>query len=145
MTKQRVFGRFLRSCRGKLSLREFANNSNISHTYIEALEKGKRPYSKVTLEILIKLAAASGCGIDKLLNMLIDDCSAQLKFKSKILNAPDVGVVFGMTEEFYRKNHLPIPDIEHIIINSFYNFEGEPVTPNIKKKLYALMKTLFEK
>lgn len=63
-------GKFLREKRGKISLRDFARKLDISHTYLDSLEKGydsrnKKPV-RVTVDTLSKIANALNEPLDKL-------------------------------------------------------------------------------
>ena len=64
-------GNFLREKRGETSLRDFAKKLDISHTYLDSLEKGydsrnKKPL-RVTVDTLSKIAKA----LDEPLNKLV--------------------------------------------------------------------------
>ena len=63
-------GNFLREKRGEMSLRDFANKLDISHTYLDSLEKGydsrnKKPV-RVTVDTLSKIAKALNEPLEKL-------------------------------------------------------------------------------
>ena len=63
-------GNFLREKRGEMSLRDFANKLDISHTYLDSLEKGydsrnKKPV-RVTVDTLSKIAKALDEPLEKL-------------------------------------------------------------------------------
>lgn len=63
-------GNFLKEKRGSASLRDFANKLDISHTYLDSLEKGydgrnKKPV-RVTVDILSKIAKALDEPLEKL-------------------------------------------------------------------------------
>lgn len=63
-------GNFLKEKRGSISLRDFANKLDISHTYLDSLEKGydnrnKKPV-RVTVDILSKIAKALNEPLEKL-------------------------------------------------------------------------------
>lgn len=63
-------GNFLKEKRGSSSLRDFANKLEISHTYLDSLEKGydgrnKKPV-RVTVDILSKIAKALNEPLEKL-------------------------------------------------------------------------------
>lgn len=63
-------GNFLKEKRGNTSLRDFANKLDISHTYLDSLEKGydnrNKKSVRVTVDILSKIAKALGEPIEKL-------------------------------------------------------------------------------
>lgn len=63
-------GNFLKEKRGEMSLRDFANKLDISHTYLDSLEKGydsrnKKPV-RVTVDTLSKIAKALNEPLEKL-------------------------------------------------------------------------------
>ncbi len=63
-------GDFLKEKRGNMSLRDFANKLNISHTYLDSLEKGydnrnKKPV-RITVDTLSKIAQALNEPLEKL-------------------------------------------------------------------------------
>jgi len=63
-------GIFLKEKRGTMSLRDFANKLDISHTYLDSLEKGydnrnKKPV-RVTVDTLSKIAQALNEPLEKL-------------------------------------------------------------------------------
>ena len=63
-------GNFLREKRGEMSLRDFANKLDISHTYLDSLEKGydsrnKKPV-RITVDTLSKIAKALYEPLEKL-------------------------------------------------------------------------------
>lgn len=64
-------GKRLREKRGSYSLREFASMLNISHTYLDSLEKGVNPKTgkkpRISLELVEKLAEALNVAPDYLL------------------------------------------------------------------------------
>ena len=74
-------GNFIREYRGKISLRDFAEKCNISHTHLDSIEKGIDPRTgkpvKVTVETLKKIANAMNMTINDLLvqsgDVKIDD------------------------------------------------------------------------
>lgn len=63
-------GIFLKEKRGSMSLRDFANKLDISHTYLDSLEKGydnrNKKSVRVTVDILSKIAKALDEPIEKL-------------------------------------------------------------------------------
>lgn len=63
-------GNFLKEKRGSMSLRDFANKLDISHTYLDSLEKGydnrnKKPV-RVTVDTLSKISKALDEPLEKL-------------------------------------------------------------------------------
>lgn len=63
-------GDFLKEKRGNMSLRDFANKLDISHTYLDSLEKGydnrnKKPV-RITVDTLSKIAQALNEPLEKL-------------------------------------------------------------------------------
>lgn len=63
-------GKFLQEKQGRLSLRDFAKKLDISHTYLDSLEKGydnrsKKPV-RITVDTLSKIAQALDEPIEKL-------------------------------------------------------------------------------
>lgn len=63
-------GDFLREKQGSLSLREFAKKLDISHTYLDSIEKGydnrtKKPV-RITVDTLSKIALALDVPLEKL-------------------------------------------------------------------------------
>lgn len=63
-------GNFLKAKRGNMSLRDFANKLDISHTYLDSLEKGydnrnKKPV-RVTVDTLSKISKALDEPLEKL-------------------------------------------------------------------------------
>ena len=67
---ENMLGNFLKEKQGKQSLREFAKKLDISHTYLDNLEKGydgrsKKPV-RVTVDTLSKIAEALDEPLDKL-------------------------------------------------------------------------------
>lgn len=63
-------GNFLKEKRGEMSLRDFSNKLDISHTYLDSLEKGydsrnKKPV-RITVDTLSKIAKALNEPLEKL-------------------------------------------------------------------------------
>lgn len=63
-------GNFLKEKRGNMSLRDFANKLDISHTYLDSLEKGydnrnKKPV-RITVDTLSKISKALNEPLEKL-------------------------------------------------------------------------------
>ena len=66
-------GTFLKEKRGSMSLRDFANKLDISHTYLDSLEKGydnrtKKPV-RITVDTLSKIAKALNEPLEKLVSL----------------------------------------------------------------------------
>ena len=63
-------GNFLKEKRGNMSLRDFANKLDISHTYLDSLEKGydnrNKKSVRITVDTLSKIAKALDEPIEKL-------------------------------------------------------------------------------
>lgn len=71
MNSTNYIGEYIRKWRGNMSLREFAEKCNISHTHLDSIEKGYDPRTnrpvKVTVETLKKIASAMNMTINDLL------------------------------------------------------------------------------
>lgn len=66
-------GKFLKEKQGELSLRDFAQKLDISHTYLDSLEKGydnrtKKPV-RITVDTLSKIADALEEPLEKLVSL----------------------------------------------------------------------------
>lgn len=66
-------GKFLQEKQGNLSLRDFAKKLDISHTYLDSLEKGydnrsKKPV-RITVDTLSKIAEALDEPLEKLVSL----------------------------------------------------------------------------
>lgn len=64
-------GDYIKNYRGNMSLRDFAEKCNISHTHLDSIEKGCDPRTnkpvKITVDTLKKIAAAMNMSINDLL------------------------------------------------------------------------------
>jgi len=99
-----ILGKFIRKRRGDASLREFAEKCGLSHTFLDAIEKGYNPQTKkpvsVTLDTLLGLAKGAGVDPGELVSLVTDDV---------ISNKPsnkDVDIIPFISEDSFVK--LPI-------------------------------------
>ena len=64
-------GEFIKKYRGNMSLREFADKCDISHTHLDSIEKGYDPRTgkpvRVTVDTLKKIANAMNMSVNDLL------------------------------------------------------------------------------
>lgn len=83
-------GNFIKKYRGEMSLREFAEKCDISHTHLDSIEKGVDPRTgkpvRVTIETLKKIAKAMGMSINDLLIQSGDVKIEELNFEESNLN-----------------------------------------------------------
>lgn len=100
-----ILGRRIREARGDLSLRDFAQKCNISHTHLDSLEKGVDPRTgkrvKVGLETLKKIAKAAGFSIDYLTGDAKDKKGLNKpSLNARLKNDPDFSKqLYEITEE----------------------------------------------
>ncbi len=90
-------GKFLIEKQGGMSLREFAKRLDISHTYLDSLEKGydnrtKKPV-RITVDTLSKIAEALGEPLEKLVSL-----SRNEDYTSVNVNNMDVAFASGIKE-----------------------------------------------
>ncbi len=90
-------GKFLIEKQGGMSLREFAKRLDISHTYLDSLEKGydnrtKKPV-RITVDTLSKIAEALGEPLEKLVSL-----SRNQDYTSVNVNNMDVAFASGIKE-----------------------------------------------
>lgn len=91
---ENMLGNFLKEKQGTQSLREFAKKLDISHTYLDNLEKGydgrtKKPV-RITVDTLSKIAEALDEPLDKLVAY-----SKNEDYVPKEINMNDVDVAFA--------------------------------------------------
>lgn len=114
-------GKFLREKRGETSLRDFAKKLDISHTYLDSLEKGydsrnKKPL-RVTVDTLSKIAKALDEPLNKLvaysenkdyLPEKIDENKINVAFSSGFdgLNETNKNIIQGTIEGLLAKQKL---------------------------------------
>ncbi|WP_425057659.1 hypothetical protein SCACP_21790 [Sporomusa carbonis] len=95
-------GEFVRTTRGKRSLREFAKQCGISHTHLDSIEKGYDPRTgkkvSLTIETLEKLAKGLNTDTDFLVKLSLDS---------------DNGVIFpnAINSNIQYKHSEPIVDL----------------------------------
>lgn len=90
-------GKFLIEKQGGMSLREFAKRLDISHTYLDSLEKGydnrtKKPV-RITVDTLSKIAEALDEPLEKLVSL-----SRNEDYTSVNVNNMDVAFASGIKE-----------------------------------------------
>lgn len=77
MDYKNSLGNRIRELRGKMSLRDFADVMDISHTYLNNLEKGLDPRTQkpvnVTVDVLIRIATKLNIDPHYLLDLAITD------------------------------------------------------------------------
>nr|DAJ09139.1 MAG TPA: helix-turn-helix protein [Caudoviricetes sp.] len=109
-------GNFLREKRGSTSLRDFAKKLDISHTYLDSIEKGydsrnKKPL-RITVDTLSKIAKALDEPLDKLVaysenkdyNPQIGDIYMHLAKEAQDLNLDkeDVDYIINLYKKYKR-------------------------------------------
>lgn len=69
-------GKFIKTIRGDVSLRDFAKLCGISHTHLDSIEKGVDPRTnktvRPTVETLYKISIGAGVSLIKLVELCID-------------------------------------------------------------------------
>lgn len=119
-------GNFLREKRGETSLRDFAKKLDISHTYLDSLEKGydsrnKKPL-RVTVDTLSKIAKA----LDEPLNKLVAYSENKDYIPEKIeIDADKINI--GLS----KKDYNPPTKEQQAKIEEFARFV---LKDNLKKK-----------
>jgi transcriptional regulator with XRE-family HTH domain len=110
MIKKELFcmnyiGNFIKKYRGDMSLREFAEKCDISHTHLDSIEKGYDPRTgkpvRVTVDTLKKIASAMNMSVNDLLIQSGDVKIEELNFdnatfnkiENKITKIPVLGVI----------------------------------------------------
>lgn len=90
-------GEYIRKYRGDMSLRDFADKCEISHTHLDSIEKGIDPRTgkpvKVTVETLKKIASAMNMTINDLLIKSGDVKIEDLVFDNATLVDIDTNIV----------------------------------------------------
>lgn len=98
-------GNFIKKYRGDMSLREFAEKCDISHTHLDSIEKGYDPRTgkpvRVTVDTLKKIASAMNMSVNDLLIQSGDVKIEELNFdnatfnkiENKITKIPVLGVI----------------------------------------------------
>ena len=98
-------GDFIKKYRGDMSLREFAEKCDISHTHLDSIEKGYDPRTgkpvRVTVDTLKKIASAMNMSVNDLLIQSGDVKIEELNFdnatfnkiENKITKIPVLGVI----------------------------------------------------
>lgn len=98
-------GDFIKKYRGDMSLREFAEKCDISHTHLDSIEKGYDPRTgkpvRVTVDTLKKIANAMNMSVNDLLIQSGDVKIEELNFdnatfnkvENKITKIPVLGVI----------------------------------------------------
>lgn len=83
-------GDFIKKYRGDMSLREFAEKCDISHTHLDSIEKGYDPRTgkpvRVTVDTLKKIASAMNMSVNDLLIQSGDVKIEELNFDNAIFN-----------------------------------------------------------
>lgn len=119
-------GDYIKKYRGDMSLREFAEKCDISHTHLDSIEKGIDPRTgkpvRVTVDTLKKIAKTMGMTINDLLiqsgDVRIEDLhfdNAELtdlptdNVKIPILGKIPAGMPFEAIEEQYTVDYEEIP------------------------------------
>ena len=81
-------GNFIKKYRGDMSLREFAEKCDISHTHLDSIEKGYDPRTgkpvRVTVDTLKKIANAMNMSVNDLLIQSGDVKIEELNFDNAI-------------------------------------------------------------
>lgn len=104
-----MLGDFLRKKRGNISLRDFAKKLDISHTYLDSIEKGydnrsKKPL-RITVDTLSKIANALNEPIENLVAL------SENRKPSKIpLSSLDIAFVNGI-QGLNKENQETLKDI----------------------------------
>lgn len=119
-------GEFIKKYRGDMSLREFAEKCDISHTHLDSIEKGVDPRTgkpvRVTVDTLKKIAKTMGMTINDLLiqsgdvkiNDLQFDNAELIDIPSDIIKIPVLGRIpagmpFEAIEEQFAIDYEEIP------------------------------------
>ncbi len=122
-------GKFIKNYRGEMSLREFADKCEISHTHLDSIEKGVDPRTgkpvRVTIETLKKIAKAMGMSINDLLIQSGDVKLDEIKYKEPknidgmqierdiikvpVLGKIPAGIPFEAIEDTYTIDYEEIP------------------------------------
>lgn len=114
-----------------LSLREFADRCDLSHTYIDKLEKGVDPRSKKsvepTVETVSKIASAMGMSLDELLQRsgYTDSPRANLNFWDRDTPPSDV-------------------ELEDFLKSANIHFNGAPLNDEDKEDVLTYLKVKWE-
>lgn len=119
-------GEFIKKYRGEMSLREFAEKCDISHTHLDSIEKGIDPRTgkpvRVTVDTLKKIARTMGMTINDLLIQSGDVKIEDLQFdNAELIDLPTdnvripvlgripAGMPFEAIEEQYTIDYEEIP------------------------------------
>ena len=116
-------GDFIKKYRGDMSLREFAEKCDISHTHLDSIEKGYDPRTgkpvRVTVDTLKKIASAMNMSVNDLLIQSGDVKIEELNFdnatfnkiENKITKIPVLGVIKAGTPIEAQENIIEYVDI----------------------------------
>ena len=116
-------GNFIKKYRGDMSLREFAEKCDISHTHLDSIEKGYDPRTgkpvRVTVDTLKKIANAMNMSVNDLLIQSGDVKIEELNFdnatfnkiENKITKIPVLGVIKAGTPIEAQENIIEYVDI----------------------------------
>lgn len=140
-------GEYIRSYRGDMSLRDFADKCEISHTHLDSIEKGIDPRTgkpvKVTVETLKKIANAMNMTINDLLiksgdvkvEDLTFDNAATIGMNSEVVKIPILGVIKAGIPIEAQENIIGYTDIPKDWVKGGKKFfglkiSGNSMTPN---------------
>lgn len=136
------FGRFLEAIRGTMSLRDAAEKSDLSHTYIRNLELGKS--KKPSPETLSKLAKAYDYPYHKLMFKagILDNVQYVFDFDNPgELRPMTEAELVAVQQENYE---LMQNDIEKILFdNNNISYKGVPLSLYDKQKIIDMLPILL--
>lgn len=144
------FGHFMRKLRGQLTLREAAEKSGLSYTYISIIEKGSRPGSnkplKVTPDSLQKLAKAYEHSYEDLL-LKAGYLSGQLTLDYEGEKLITRNSTINEDKEVYRtEREREKNDIEKILLNNNeIHFRGETLSMGERLQIIDMIPVIIRK
>lgn len=118
----------------KMSLRDFAEKCNLSHSYVRNIRKGFDPRTgkqiRPTVETLEKLAGGLGLTLNELLRQTGFTITADSDSRLETANPPMI----------YENNPK---DLLKFLEQSEVMFDGMPLTENDKAKVKAALEVVF--
>jgi len=141
------FGRYLKQLRGNMTLREAAERSSLSHTYISFLEKGERPGTKKPIqaspEVLKKLALAYNHPYEDLLQRAgyLDE-QLMIDHEGKIYSEPVMVIVNEPVSKYSYGNVIELSTL--LFSKNNIAYEGRILSDNEKRKLLNIVEVLLD-
>ncbi|MCY9588648.1 XRE family transcriptional regulator [Paenibacillus chitinolyticus] len=142
------FGKYLKQLRGNMTLREAADRSGLSHTYISFLEKGERPGTKKPIqaspEVLKKLAMAYNHPYEDLLQRAgyLDE-QLMMDYEGKIYSEPVMASF--VREPVSKYSYSNVIELSTLLFSkNNIAYEGRILSDNEKRKILNIVEVLLD-